>query len=237
MPSDLENNLIAGGLTPAAAKTISNAIANLSTAKTFTGRQLADATPADKMRMIDGDSRRYLFTNLDYPLDSPFRARVASTASQYAPGDRSHPYQESQPASANPTLATPNVKGGKFVEVAAKTTNAVAQSEVALRVAQRGGTHARLNSATGEIEAVPLLVEIEPPNEMEAFVEERADATVIRLRALPIPRRGGLHSRINPTTGEIEAVPLSVEVTPENRLEAIVEERASGTVIKLRFLT
>ncbi len=173
-----------GGLTPSAAKVIANAISNVATGRTNIGRQLADATPADKMRVIDSDTRRYLLTNLDYPTDSPFRSRLQSTASQYDQNPKTHPYQDSQPASANPTLQTPGVKAGKFVSVAAATTDDVAQSEVTLRVATRGGTHARLNDATGEVEAVPILVEVEPKSRLEAVVEERPNATVIKLRFL-----------------------------------------------------
>lgn len=184
MPSDLEANLVSGGLTPAAAKLISNAIDNVATGRTLTGRQMADATPVEKMRLIDSDSRRYLFPNLDYPADSPFRSRVESTASQYKPHGKQHPYQDSQPASANPKLSTSTVKAGKYVAVSSATTNEVAQSEVTLRIADRKGLHARLNPATGEIEAVPILVEVDPKNRLEAVVEERPNATVIRLRML-----------------------------------------------------
>lgn len=184
MANDLERNLIAGGLNPAAAKVISNAIANVATGKVSLGRQLADATPVDRMRMIDSDTRRYLLTNLDYPVDSPFRSRVESTAGQYAPADKTHPYQDSQPASSNPTLNTPAVTAGKYISTGTKTANSVTQSEITLRVASRGGSHARLNPATGEIEAVPILVEVDQKNRLEATVEERTDATVIRLRFL-----------------------------------------------------
>lgn len=184
MASDLEANLIMGGLTPAAAKVISNAISNAATGRTNIGRQLADATPADRMRVIDSDTRRYLLTNLDYPADNPFRSRLQSTSGQYSPHSKEHPYQNSQPASANPTLSTPGVKAGKFVAVAAATKDEVSQSEVTLRVAARGGSHARLNEATGEVEAVPILVEVEPKSRLEAVVEERPNATVIKLRFL-----------------------------------------------------
>lgn len=184
MASDIEANLIMGGLTPAAAKVISNAIANVATGRTNTGRQLSDATPSDRMRVIDSDTRRYLLTNLDYPADSPFRSRLQNTSSQYQQNAKAHPYADSQPASANPTLNTPGVKAGKFVTVSAATKDEVAQSEVTLRVASRGGTHARLNEATGEVESVPILVEVEPKSRLEAVVEERPNATVIKLRFL-----------------------------------------------------
>lgn len=184
MPSDLEANLIVGGLSASAAKLISNAIDNVATGRTLTGRQMADATPESSMRLIDADARRYLFPNLDYPTESPFRRRVESTSSRYSPRDRSHPYQDSQPASANPKLSTSTVKAGKYISVTQGTANEVAQSEVTLRLSDRKGTHARLNPATGEIEAVPILVEVEPQNRVEASVEERPGATVIRLRFL-----------------------------------------------------
>ena len=72
----------------------------------------------------------------------------------------------------------------KFVSVSTGTKNDVAQTEVSLRIATRGGSHARLNTATGEVEAVPILLEVEPQNRLEATVEERPDATVIKLRFL-----------------------------------------------------
>lgn len=184
MASDLENTLIMGGLTPAAAKVISNAISNVATGRTNIGRQLADATPVDKMRVIDADTRRYVLTNLDYPAADPFRSRLQSASGRYTKHTKEHPYLNSQPASANPTLSTPGVKAGKFIEVAAATKDEVAQSEVTLRLANRGGMHARLNDATGEVESVPILIEAEPKGRLEATVEERPDATVIKLRFL-----------------------------------------------------
>lgn len=184
MASDIEKSLIDGGITPAAAKVISNALANVATGRTNIGRQLADATPTDSMRMIDADTRRYLLTNLDYPTDDPFRSRVRSTASQFRPRTSPHPYQDSQPASANPTLATPSVRPGQFVAVDTGTANEVAQSEVTLNVKNAGGQHARLNPATGQVEAVPLTVEIEPKGFMEGSVEETPQGTVIKLRLI-----------------------------------------------------
>lgn len=184
MASDLEKSLIDGGLSPSAAKVISNAIENAATGRVQSGRQLADATPTDRMRMIDSDTRRYLLTNLDYPADDPFRNRVKSTAAQFQPRGTPHPYRDSQPASANPTLNTPGVVAGNFISVSTGTANEVAQTEVTLRIVDRGGSHARLNPATGEIEAVPILVEVDQKSRLEARVEERPDATVIKLRFL-----------------------------------------------------
>lgn len=174
MPSDLENALIKGGIMPAAAKLISNAIDNAGTSTVRTGRQLADATMVERMRLIDSDTRRYVLTNLDYPAKDASRAR-------FQPRGDKHPYDESQPASSNPTIATPNVTAGQYISVTRGTQNEVAQAEVGLRVSSKGGTHARVNPGTGEIEAVPISVEIAQEQFVEATVEERPDKTVIKI--------------------------------------------------------
>ncbi len=177
MASDLEQDLIDGGIMPAAAKVISNAIANAASRRLTTGAQVTDGTPASRMRIIDSDARRYTFTNLDYD-------RTANRFSALPQAASRHPYEGSQPATGTPTLTTPAVRAGKFMSTTNGTSNEVAQSELTLRVSHRGGTHARLNTGTGEIEAVPFLIEVEPKNKVEAVVEERADATVLKLRFL-----------------------------------------------------
>jgi hypothetical protein len=177
MASDLENSLINGGVSPAAAKVISNAINNVATGRTNIGRQLADATPVKSMRMIDSDTRRYVFQNLDYPS----RDLVGGPTT---PKGTKHPYEDTQPASANPTLSTPGVRAGEFMSVATGAENAVAQATVSLNVKQMGGQHARLNHATGVVEAVPFLVEFEPKGLLEAEVVEEAGRTVIKIRAI-----------------------------------------------------
>lgn len=181
MPSDLEHSLVEGGLSAAAAKLISNAIDNAATGRMSIGRQTSDATPAGRMRLIDSDTRKYILTNLDYPQDQSFRESVQSRRGT-APSSTTHPYEDSQPAAAAPTLSTPSVKAGKYISVSATKSADVAQSEVSLRVASQGGRHARLNEGTGTVDAVPILVEVEPKGSIEASVEERPDATVIRIR-------------------------------------------------------
>jgi hypothetical protein len=183
MPSDLEGSLVEGGISPAAAKVISNAIGNVATGRTNIGRQLADATPTKAMRMIDGDTRRYVLTNLDYPSKK-------DPLGVPAPKGGRHPYDNSQPASANPTINTPGVKAGSFVSVDTGAENAVAQATVSLNVKQMGGQHARLNHATGAIEAVPISVEFEPKGLLEAEVVEEAGRTVIKIRAISNALRG-----------------------------------------------
>jgi hypothetical protein len=176
MPNDLEVSLIDGGIAPAAAKVLANVISNVATEKTSLGRRLQDATPTKKMRLIDADTRRYVLTNLDQPR--------REQKGNYRPKTKSHPYSNSQPASADPTITTPSVKAGQFLSVSQQTENRVAQSRVSLNVAKRGGSHARLNPATGQIESVPIFVEVDQKNRLDARVEETSDATVIRLRFL-----------------------------------------------------
>ena len=195
MPSDLERNLVSGGITPAAAKVIANALANLATSKTQSGRQLTDATPLPQMRMIDSNTRKYLLTNLDYEKNSPFKPSAAPSP---APSD--HPYKDSQPAASAPTVSTPAVKPGPFVSVGASTSNNVAQSEVSLRIAKKSGRHARLNNATGEIEAVPISVQIEPKGLLEAEVVEEEEQTVIKIRVVSAALRGLLRKKLGATT-------------------------------------
>jgi len=194
MPNDLEASLVDGGLSPAAAKVISNAISNVATGRTNIGRQLADATPSQSMRLIDSDTRRYVLTNLDYP--TPPRGAGGPTL----PKNIKHPYEGSQPASANPTLNTPGVKGGSFVAVASGAENEVAQAEVSLNVTKRGGQHARLTESTGAVEAVPISVEFEPKGIMEAVVVEEAGRTVIKIQLLSAGLRQLLNRRFAATT-------------------------------------
>ena len=182
MASDLEANLVGGGISPAAAKIIANAIANAATARTDVGRRLGDATPAQQLRMVDGDTRKYLLGNLDQPRDGAFRLSSRSPNGTYSPRDTSHTYADSQPASANPTLATGTVKEGDYIAANQTATNSVAQSQVGLKVVQKGGVHARLNPATKAVEAVPFLIEPDQEQFIEASIEERADATVLKIR-------------------------------------------------------
>jgi hypothetical protein len=192
MPSDLEGNLVEGGLSPAAAKLIANAIDNAATGRLSTGRQLEDSTPVDRMRLITPDTRRYVLTNLDYP----------STASPrpYQPHGRPHPYQDSQPATANPTISTPGVTAGQFVSVSTGTANEVSQAEVSLNIQQMGGQHARLNPGSGAVEAVPISVQFEPEGLLEGEVIEEAGKTVIKIRIVNTALRQMLRKRLGAST-------------------------------------
>lgn len=184
MPSDLEGNLVKGGLSPPLAKLIANSIENAATGRLAIGDNKADATPTSQMRLIDADTRRYLLTNLDHPNDSPFRSQLTNRGAPYAPRNTAHPYQDSQPASTNPRLDTSSVKAGAFISVQPARTNEVTQAEVTLNVRPMGGQHARLNPATGAVEAVPIVLVFEPPGLLDGEVSEEAGRTLIRIRVI-----------------------------------------------------
>lgn len=179
MASDLEGSLVEGGITPAAAKVIANAIANAASAQLALGRRFGDVTPARQLRMVDGDTRRYLLPNLDH---DPRNIATLRTSDRWQPRSTSHPYDGSQPATAQPTLTTQSVKAGDYLSVSPATENSVAQSKVGLKVKNQGGQHARLNPATGAIEAVPFLIENDQEQFIEARFEERSEGTVLKLR-------------------------------------------------------
>jgi hypothetical protein len=127
--------------------------------------------------MVDADTRRYLLPNLDH--DPTPREK---SGDRWAPRSTTHPYENSQPATAQPTLTTQSVRAGDYVSVAPASQNSVAQSQVGLKVKNQGGQHARLNTATGAIEAVPFLVENDQEQFIEARFEERQNGTVLKLR-------------------------------------------------------
>jgi hypothetical protein len=169
MATDLEATLVDGGITPAAAKAIANAIQNAASAQLSFGRRFGDATPRDKLRMVDANTRKYLLRNIDYS----------------GPRGTPHPYADSQPATAQATLATPAVQGGGYINVTNKPVDSVQQAQIGLNVQDLGGQHARFNPASKAIESVPLSVEIEPKGLLEAEVSEESGRTVIRITLAP----------------------------------------------------
>lgn len=182
MASDLETHLVAGGISPSAAKILANAIANAASSRTDLGRRYGDATPTGQLRMVTGDTRKYVLTNLDQPRDGAFLRSQRSPDGRYSPRDTSHSYANSQPASANPTLTDGGVASGDYVTATQTSSNSVAQSKVGLKVTEKGGQHARLNPATKAVEAVPFLVENDQEQFIEARFEERPEGTVLKLR-------------------------------------------------------
>ena len=180
MASELENQLVDGGISPSAAKIIANAIDNAATGRLTTGRQMSDNTPVQRMRQINAADRRNLFSNLDYSDSVPLSDRLAVDSTFQNPF-KDHPYRDRQPATSNPTLETPTVKAGNYVEVGQNTEKEVAQSEVALNVEDKQGEHARLNKSTGKVESVPISVVVEPKGLLEAQVVEEEGRTLIKI--------------------------------------------------------
>lgn len=218
MPSDLEGSLVKGGISPAAAKIISNAIANLSSSQVALGRRYGDATPVEQLRLVDGDTRKYVLTNLDHQASKAKGRRTA----QYQARDTSHPYEDSQPATAQPTITTPSVTAGSYVSVSPETKDSVSQAQVGLNVKDRGGQHARLNPATGAVEAVPFLIENDQEQFIEAKFEERADGTVLKLRLR------NLHQLFTVTTSHPNLVEGSFVTTNEGVALNITLKNISG---------
>lgn len=190
MADDIEASLIDGGISPAAAKILSNAINNAATGRLTTSRQLEDATDARRLRQIERNDRKYLYTNIDQPGDPVYRREINEHLGRFADSRYRHTYENSQPASANPTLSSPTTVGGKFVQATPKTSGDVAQSEVTLNTSVRGGTHARMNKATGKIESVPFEVEFEPKGMLEGEFVEEDGRTLLKIRIVCPTLRG-----------------------------------------------
>ena len=212
MASDLEQNLINGGVSPAAAKILSNAIANAASAQLDLGRRYGDATPRQQLRMVDADSRRYVLTNLDHSHESAYSAALANRGDKYTPRDTAHPYADSQPATAQSTLAVPSVKGGDYMDTVAGNKDSVAQTTVSARITPNGGVHARVNTATKTMEAVPFSVEIAQEQFIEASFEERPTGTVLKIRLKN---------------------PFSAEVAPQQLIAASFEQQETGTLLRI----
>jgi len=178
MLNDLEANLVKGGLAPSLAKVIANAIANASSSQVAVGRRYGDATPVPQMRLIDSDTRRYVLTNLDYAPG----AVAARGASAYQSKDAPHPYSDSQPATAQPTLSTPSVVAGDYVSVKSGSADQVSQSIISLRLNEKGGKHPRFDAGSKSLDAVQFSVEIDQKQLIDAVFDERADGTVLKIR-------------------------------------------------------
>lgn len=153
---NLIQNLISGGMAAPVAKLIANAIANANTGQLSKGADSVDSTPSLAMRMIDADTRRYQFPNLDYSPDKPYQDTLGNSPVQYADATSTHPYQDAQPVKSAPPLSQPAIKGGAYVDAAPGVENNASQTTINLRIKQGDGTHLRLNPATNSIDSVPL---------------------------------------------------------------------------------
>lgn len=180
---DLANHLIDGGLSPQAARLIANALANAGSPQFSQGLDATDATPRDALRLIDGDSRRYRFTNLDYGATAPFRDRLDSHANRYSPQATEHPYKDSQPIKSASPLSSPRVQAGDYMAVDNGVDGDAAVSKVRLKLRVEPGRHLRLDPSTKSLEGVPLIARTQGRFLSADFVEtDDGTELVISLR-------------------------------------------------------
>ena len=172
--------LIDGGVQPAAARVIANALANADTPQFSQSRDLSDQTPAASLRMIDRDTRKYQFTNLDFSAEEPFQRRLRTNPGQYLSSASDHPYKDAQPVAPVPPLSKASITGGAYVSVDNTVQDGAPLATVNLKLSARPGTHLRINPATNSVEAVPLAFG-SPQGLVTADVTERNDATAVEL--------------------------------------------------------
>ena len=172
--------LIDGGVQPAAARVIANALANASTPQFSQSRDLSDQTPTSALRMIDQSGRKYRFTNLDYSSEEPYERRLRGAPGQYAADRSDHPYKDAQPVVPVPPLSKAAIAGGEYIRVDNTVQDGAPLATINLKLNCRAGTHLRLNPATNSIDAVPLEFN-SPQGLVTAGVSLDSDATSIEL--------------------------------------------------------
>jgi len=175
---DLVSSLIEGGISPAAASIIANALANASSPQFSSGNDRVDSTPAEQLRLITPDTRRYQLTNLDYTPAEPFQKRLSGNVNAYAGGPGDHPYKDSQPVSPTPPLAQPAVRGSDYITVKNIVERNSNISEVSLDLRRdTGGRHLRLDPSTKSIESVPFIASPEVPRYLASEFRETENGT------------------------------------------------------------
>jgi hypothetical protein len=175
---DLTASLIKGGISPGAAAIIANALANAASPQLSSGNDRVDSTPAEQLRLITPDTRRYQLTNLDYTPAEPFQKRISSNVNAYEGGPGDHPYKDSQPVSPTPPLAQPAVRGSDYITVNNIVERNSNISEVSLDLRRdTGGRHLRLDPSTKSIEAVPLIAKPEVPRYLASEFRETEGGT------------------------------------------------------------
>jgi microcystin-dependent protein len=214
--------LIDGGLQPAAARVIANALANADSPAFSNARGVQDATPTDQLRMVTSDTRKYLLTNLDYSRESPYQARLRSNPGRYELPTADHPYKDSQPVTPVPPLSTPTVTGGKYVEVESAVQDGAPTATVSLALGSVSGTHLRIRPATNSLEAVPLTVSA-PQALVTASVVEQAAATNLEIAVRGLNSRSVVLS--DGSTAQLlvwstSAAPPAQSITPTGAIMA-----------------
>lgn len=182
MANSLEQQLITGGVSPAAAKAIANAIGNLSSSQQRASTQLVDGTQSSKLRMINAEDRRSYFTNLDQPADSRFSDRLQAAGQGFEPRNAPHSYDSAEPKTTTPRVNSSSIVGGPYINVETSVKSEVQQSRVSLDL-QGSGKHLRLSASRDKIEAVDFGTENETNSRIENEFVERGGKTVLRSKA------------------------------------------------------
>lgn len=180
--------LIGGGVSPAAARVIANALANSNTPQFSSSRDLSDQTPAEQLRLITPDTRRYQLTNLDYSREQPYQSSLESYPGRYTQETSDHPYKDSQPVLPAPPLSAPRIIGGSYTEISDATVDGAQQTRIGLKIAKNTGSHLRANQATNSLDAVSIEISA-PQGLVTAEVIEEADKTTIQLQVRGIASR------------------------------------------------
>lgn len=167
--SDLEGSLAAAGLPPAAAKIISNALANLDSPKTAQGGSLVDSTPKQAMRLIGRDARQFQFPNLDYVPQEPRRRLKSTKNTAYQPATSDHPYRNSQPVDTGVPLSPDQFTGKNAVQITRRTADGVPVYEIGLRV-QGDGEFLKLSPHRESLRAVRLTASTSNPDRAQLLV-------------------------------------------------------------------
>lgn len=165
MPSNLEADLIDGGLTPAAAKAIANAIGNQNSNQQRKATQLVDGTPTEMLRMVTPEARRSYFSNLDQPKDARFARRLAAQKRAFGSNESPHSYDHSEPRATTSRINTPSIVAGDLLKTSTAVEQDVQQTKISVDYTG-DGRHLRLNAQKDAIEAVDLATE----NQTEARI-------------------------------------------------------------------
>jgi hypothetical protein len=180
--------LIDGGVSASAAKVIASALANAATPTLSQSRDVSDATPADALRMIDADGRRYRFTNLDYSAEAPYEARLRANVGRYEANDADHPYKDAQPVTPVPPLSQAATTGGSYIDVQNTVQDGAPLATVNLKIGANSGSHLRINRATNAVDAVPLEF-VSPQGFVTGTVSDKSQSTQIELAVRQLQSR------------------------------------------------
>lgn len=182
--SNLEATLIDGGLTPKAAKAISNALSNQFSARSTTSLSTNDTTPRNKLRMVTREDRRTLFPNLDQPADRPYRQAQNSTRGQYKDREFRHSYDGAQPLVITPTLTQSPVEAGAGLLAEGNVFDNQLVSTVEMNMSAGPGQFLRRATDENRFEPVSLLVDTQAQGVLRAEWQQGPSATTLRLKTV-----------------------------------------------------